>query len=281
MTLLDYIIGLFAAVVTVWSYIHGLRRSQQTNEAILKFDLRTRELLAVLKSIDSMAGTALWQEYKVPIGTPETRLRQAITYLINIRKACEQYVTKRPKHLDSPELDLAIEKASLWLIGMITELEYSTDTKEVWVVTPDLEPDASDSAVGKMVFDCMRQGTRYIFFHPEDLPFREATIDKLHKNIGLGDLPQELQANLQLVALGRSEQGDLFTRGRQLLLFRDDERKLMARCFEELVFTRSSDKGLLWQQHSDELCTKLRHELDAAVKKGAARSAKEAEGSTP
>ena len=71
------------------------------------------------------------------------------------------------------EINLLVNNGIIWTNGQIGQVETSKDTKITWLITPDLQPDSSKEATGKMVNACIKDGKKYVFFYPDNLLDRD------------------------------------------------------------------------------------------------------------
>ena len=149
-------------------------------------------------------------------------------------------------------------------------IETSKDVVEVWLITPDLEPDSSDLSAGKVVGKNIANGKKYTYFFPHDLQYAETKTARLYNNLGLLNKNKKGAQKVTLVPLNREQYSNLFARANLVLYFRDNERNLMPRCFEEIVFTKISERGMFWQEYpeakSEEIFYNLENELQKIQK---------------
>jgi len=146
------------------------------------------------------------------------------------------------------ELGTLLERGIIWTTPMLDNLELSRRTHEVWLVTPDLEPDCSDERVGSMVKQNLRRGVRYIYFYPQDLDGLKVQTQRLYANLGVTRAPKRLEARVALVPISPAEYPTLFHRGNTILFFKGESASFPPNVFEEVVFTRVSRRGLFWQE---------------------------------
>jgi len=259
------IIGIIAFVFSVWVWMRS--------------DIKIRELLGVICTIDEIVGTAILEWESVIAGDYELKLRQAEKtqgFVSSIKKLTAQFVPQRIRISGESAIGRLIERNVLWTKAMVWDIEASKETTEIWLVTPDLKPDVSDETVGKLVQKNIRSyGKRYVYFYPDDLPHAESETARLLKNIGLTDSDaKRLRDKVTLVPLSKSKHGQLFVGGNIILYYRDEHRILMPRCFEEVVLTKFPERGAFWQEHAESKTNELRHLLAAELQKFIGSSAK-------
>jgi hypothetical protein len=250
------LIGIFSFIFAIWEWISS--------------NSKIRELKGTLSTIYEIAGTAVWEENLAGKESDEVRLKQAaktIGFMISIRKAAEHFVDKKLSSVEG-ELGQLIEQGIIWTPPMLIEIETSKDTTEVWLITPDLRPDAHDEIAGKVVNKNLKNGKNYVFFYPNDMPFAENEIASLYQNLGLTDATSDkMRKRVTTVSIDRKTNNHLFNKGNVVLYFRDFKRSLNPRCFEELILDHVPQRGAFWQELSDKKVLELKHLLDNEMHK--------------
>ena len=253
---LDVIFG----IITIVSFIFAVW-------VWMKSDSKINRLSEALETIYKIAGTALWESQVTVIEDNETKIRQAektLGFLESIRKISGQYATQKTPIDKEGAISQLVERNIVVTMATIFEIEQAKEITEVWVVTPDLKPDTSDRAVGKIVNKNIKNGKRYVYFYPIDLPHADTEIVRLFKNIGIMEArATKLQDRVKLIPLSREKYNQLSSNGNNIVLyFFDPHRSLLPRCFEEVYFTQVPERAAFWQEHSESKLTEFRHLLE-------------------
>ena len=233
----------------------------------MKSNLEKHELVGAISAIDDIAEATIWEWESIAAEDTELKLRQAeknYGVFTSIKKLAVQFAPHRSQSVNESFIYPLIKRNILWTMAMIWDLEGSKETKEVWLVTPDLKPDNSNTSIGKIVGrNIINRGKKYVYFYPDDLPHIEREVTKLISNIGLVDSQnKKFMTKLTLVPLSRSQYGQLFVGGNIVFYFRDAQRVLSLRCFEEVVLTRYPERGAFWQEHAENKASELQHLLE-------------------
>ncbi|MDG7041558.1 MAG: hypothetical protein JRN22_00705 [Nitrososphaerota archaeon] len=259
----------FSIVVGIAGFITGIVSLGFAVWVWLRSDTKIRELSNVIGGVHNIASGALWEENISLNESPETMLKQAVemkAHMADIERTTEKYAGKKHKYSSSLQLDLAIEHGILLTASMIGEFEMRQNIKEIWLTTPDLKPDSSDPATGKMVSKCIKDGKKYKFFYPDNLKDKDGEIAKLLTNIGMSDPKSKTYSNIDFVPLDANEFGHLFRRGNNVLFYSDEKRRFPLKCFEEVVFRHVPERGLFWQEHSEQTANELKQSLELGLK---------------
>jgi hypothetical protein len=255
------IVGIVSGIISILAFVFALW-------VWIRSEAKVRELAKVIQAIHDIAGTAIWESHTTLAEDHETKLRQAekaLGLVSSIRKLTGPYVHSS-RVIEDTEFGMLIERGIIWSTAMMWNIEASKQVTEIWLVTPDLKPDSSDEIAGKIVHRNISNEKRYVYFYPDDLPHIEAETAKLLQNLGLtGIHSKKLMKRVKLVPLNRARYGELFARANTVLYFRDEHRALSPRCFDEVILTKVSERGLFWQEHNtgkaEELCHLLEVEL--------------------
>ncbi len=99
----------------------------------------------------------------------------------------------------------------------------------------------------------------FSFDFPENMQHLEIELGRLFNNIGLtGSRNFKYKKRVTSVPLSAEKFGYLFDGGNIILFFRDDDRNLPPRCFEEIKLTQVDQRGAFWQEHSEQKSKELR-----------------------
>lgn len=256
------VIGVVSGVITILAFVFALW-------VWMRSETRIRELIGVIQAIHDIVGAVLWESHTTAVEDYEAKLRQAeksLSLVSSIRKLTGRYVRSSHVVADT-EFGLLIEKGIIWSTEMMWNIETSKQVTEVWLVTPDLKPDSSDEVTGKLVHKNLINGKQYIYFYPDDLPHVETEKARLFKNLRITNgQAKKLIPKVRLVPLSRARFGQMFARANIVLYFRDQNRSLAPTCYEEVVLTKVSERGLFWQEHDAIKAEELCHILEDVLK---------------
>lgn len=254
MTQLD-ILNIIAGLITIISFIFAVW-------IWMRSDTKIRELLGILGTIHDIAGTAMWESQMTLGETDEIRLQQAdknLGFITSIRKLTGRYVPSLSESTQDSGLAQLIEKGIIWTKSAIANAESSREVNEVWFISPDLKPDSSEKATGKLVNKNLKNGKRYVYFYPDDFSQGEIEIKRLLNNIGATS--SRLANKVTIIPLTRQKYNHLFDGGNILLLFQDENRSIPPRVFEEIVLAKIPERGAFWQELGEVQAKELRYEL--------------------
>lgn len=245
------VLGIISFVFSIWVW--------------MKSDMKIRELSGIIESIHDITGTVIWESQITLAEDYGIRLQHAertLGFVTSIRKLTSRYIAQKATRTHDGNLGQLIERGIVWTKPMVMNVETSKETTEIWLVTADFKPDSSDKAVGKLINNNINDGKRYVYFYPDDLPHFETEQARLFKNILLeGPRFVKYKEKVKLVPLNRSKHSQLFTGGNIIFFYLDEHRSLPPRCFEEIVLTQVSERGSVWQEHSETKANDLRHLL--------------------
>jgi hypothetical protein len=163
-----------------------------------------------------------------------------------------------------------INQKIIWSNQEITDFETSPEITEIWLVTSDLKPDSSDEETGKVVHENIMEGKTYVYFYPDNLYQQQSEIARLRENILRANRAhaRTLLNGITLVALNHVRYERLFYRGNTILFFRDRDRVFPPSCFEEVVLTKVSERGIFWQEHPESIADETKRELELELPQG-------------
>lgn len=224
--------------------------------------IHSKELQGVIRSIYSIANVAIWESQIAAGLGQEAQLRQAdkaLGCLTSISKLSEPH-QRESSVSEVFNIRELIERGVLWSDSKLWDVENSPQITEVWVVTADLKPDSSQPLCGEFVLKNLKQGKRYVYFYPETLAHKDAEIRRLIQNIGLGDRANhEFTSQVSYIPLSDDVLPGIFASGNVVLYFRDSQRATLPRCFQEIIISQVSnrgiqnrDRGILWQEHNED-----------------------------
>lgn len=247
------IISILAFLFAVWVWIRS--------------DAKIRELEGVIQSAYDIAGTILWDTQTIHAEDSSTRLKNAENSLSKV-SALRIVTGKYAKSVNGfreTEIGVLLERGIIWSNHMVLSLERSASIREIWLVTPDLEPDLSEEMTGKMVAANLKAHKRYVYFCPNDIGDFEARKRRLLANIG-ASRPQEA-SQVTIVPISPSPHGRILLRGNTIIFFAEDPEWGTYNAFEEIVFTKISARGVFWQEHKPSVAAEIRavlkQELDS------------------
>lgn len=233
----------------------------------LRSDIKVRELTSTIRSAYDVTGTILWEMQAVRGEDSSARLRQLEKALgvVSALHVMTGKLVKTSGGFRETDIGRLMERGVIWSPAMLNEIESARETREIWLVTPDLEPDLSDRAIGNIVAANLRAGKHYVYFYPDDIPNIEAEKTRMLSNIGALSSPK-LKAKVTLVPIGQGPRRSVITRGNTILFFRGDPEWDVGQAFEEVVFTGVSARGLFWQEHAKAVAQEMHSVLNQELK---------------
>lgn len=245
------VISILAFVFAIWVW--------------LRSDIKVRELMGALQTVHGIAESAVWNTHFVHGDDEAARLSQmerGLGQVMAIRALASKYADGNSDHRNT-EFETLIERGIVWTIDRLGRLELSREVREVWLLTHDLEPDLSDRETINVVKRNVASGTRYVYFHPIDLPDADRKVLRLRRNIG-ADVPP-LADQIQFVSMSDKA---IFTPANVIMFFKDDCMYGTDLVYQEIVLTRVSKRGIFWQEHNHAyagtLVAKLRDAINSA-----------------
>lgn len=256
--ILSAIISIFAFVFAVWVRV--------------KSDAKVQELEGVIESAYDITGNILWDMHTVSAEDSTTRLRNAEKSLggVSALRVLTGKYAKSANSFRETEIGALLERGVIWSNPMIWELEMSPPIQEIWLVTPDLEPDLSESSTGKIVATNLKAHKSYVYFCPNNVRDFEGAKKRLLANIG-ALRPQEA-SRVTVVPIGPNIHGGIFQRGNTIIFFSEDPEWGTYNAFEEVVFTKISARGVFWQEHTPSVAAEIRDALRGELQNWRSRS---------
>lgn len=241
MTVIEWL-GVVSAILSILAFIYAVW-------VRLRTDIKVRELEGVIQAAYDVTGTILWEMQAVPIEDPTARLRsteRSLGEVSALRAVTGRYV-RDTAGFRQTELGELIERGVVWSTAMLWDVETSERVKEVWLLTPDLEPDLSDPAAGAVVGQNLKHGKRYVYFCSSRIRNLEAEKQKLFANLGILKSAR-LISRVTIIPIDEEHHEKLFRRGNAIIFFFDDPAWETGRAFEEMVFTKVPERGIFWQE---------------------------------
>ena len=226
----------------------------------LRSDIKVRELRGVIQSSYDICGSIMWEMTEIPSEDEAVRLKRAersLGLVSAIHTLTAKYADTASSRRQT-DLDALFDRGVLWSTDMLWDLEKSERIREVWFVSPDLEPDTSDTSVGAAVGRNVRRGTRYVYFIPSDIGDADELRDVLLKNAGLTKALR-LKHRITVNSIERRSNLDIFHRGNTILFL--EEGSALVKAFEEVVLTKISRRGSFWQEHPKSVGEEIRRTL--------------------
>lgn len=243
MTVIDWL-GAVSGIVSILAFIFAVW-------VWLKSDIKVRELQEVIQAAYDVTGTIMWEMQTIRVDDSAARLRsteRSFGEISALHTITGRYLRWAAAQSDSGPSEL-VERGVIWSMAMIWDVETSERTREIWFITPDLEPDLSDSTVGSVVADNIRRGKRYVYFCPKAIPNFETARRKLLANIGASKSTR-IASRISIVPIDKEDNPSIFQRGSIIIFFSEDAEWETGRAFEEIVFTKLPKRGLFWQEYS-------------------------------
>lgn len=250
------VLGVISFVFSLWVWMRS--------------DMKIRELSGIIDTIHDITGSAIWEWETTITEDNDIRLRQAekiLGFVSSVRQLAKRYSKPLSQTNVDNMLSQLIERGIIVPQSKIWGIETAKNLSEVWLVTPDLKPDNSQEAVGKLISQNIKQGKRYVYFIPENIPHIDSEIDRLYKNIGIPNTQiKKAKEKLIIIRLNQKKYIDLFPGGNVVFYFQDEQKGKPPRCFEEIVLTQVAQRGAFWQEHSESKSNELRHLLGTELK---------------
>ena len=241
------IIGILAFMFSIWVWITS--------------DRKVRELQGVIQTAYDIAGNIKWETQIIIPEDSAARLRNAEDALGKVSALHEmtgQYA-KSPASFRETEIGALLERGVIWTTATIWDIEKAAKVREIWLVTPDLEPDLSNTSTGEVVAKNLKSRKRYVYFCPNNIRNFENEKRRLLSNIGA--LRSQESSRVTVVPVGPEVAGGIFQRGNTIIYFFEDPEWGAYSAFEEIVFTKVSKRGVFWQEHTPEVAAKIRETL--------------------
>jgi hypothetical protein len=254
------VFNIVVGLITIVSFIFAI-------VVWLKSNTKIGELIKVIKSIHEISNLAIWEFRISPAKGYEMRLRQAeetLGFMTSIREITTPYVTKS-KSLGDENLKMLLDKRILWTTNTLDDFEATKELAEVWIVSQDLKPDSCDEETGKLVKKNLQKGIKYTYFCPDDLQNVQGERNRLLRNIGVTE--KKAKDQVRILQIDRAKYDALFSSGNTVLYFHDVARRLLPKCFEEILLTQMHNRGIFWQEHSTSQADKIRSHLEAEFAK--------------
>jgi hypothetical protein len=222
----------------------------------MKSDMKVNELKGALQSVFEISDSILWETDALVAEDAEARLRQterAIGLASSIHTLASKYISGDPAY-GSTIIGGLIKRGVIVTQSMIWNIETSPTTREVWLVTPDMKPDISDEATGKIVGKNIKNGKRYAYFVPATLPHLSDLVSRLETNLGIRS-PRSRPRNVPIVVQIDPAAFPFPVSpatGNLIFFFKADPRSSRGEAFREIIFTQVSDRGRFWQHCADD-----------------------------
>jgi hypothetical protein len=247
-------LGVVSAITTILAFLFAVW-------VWMKADSKLRELEGVIQSAYDISGTVLWDMQTVQSEDPATRLRNAeksLGVVAALRVITGKYA-KTALSFRGTEIEALLERGVIWSTDALNEIERSDSVQEIWLVTPDLEPDLSDPTTGKVVAGNLKARKKYVYFYPSGISDFESVRRRLLANVGATRTHEA--SRVTVVPIGPKVRGQIFQRGNTIIFFAKDSEWGAYSAFEEVVFTKISGRGVFWQAHSPAIAAELRATL--------------------
>lgn len=165
------------------------------------------------------------------------------TSLRHIRDMAKTHLLSQEAKKFRESLNDLIDERVVIPPNYLYDREISKEINEVWLYSPDLEPDTSTNSVYLLVKDNLEKGKKYVFFYEEE----KVNEDKLYEL----SVKLEGSENASFIPMLKEKKNEdqYPKRDRNLLLlFADLKVGLPAETYEELLFEKITERGLYWQQ---------------------------------
>ena len=247
------IVSILAFIFAVWVW--------------LRSDIKVRELQEVIQAAYDVTGTIMWEMQTIRVDDPAARLRsteRSFGEISALHAITGRYLRNATAQTESDPGGL-VERGVIWSMAMIWDIETSERAREIWFISPDLEPDLSDPTTGSVVASNLKRGKRYVYFCPKNIPNLDSAQRKLLANIGASK-SERLASRVSVVPIEREDNQPIFQRGNIIIFFFEDADWETGRAFEEIVFKKLPKRGLFWQEYSpseaERIKVRLKQRLD-------------------
>lgn len=259
-------IGVISGIISILAFLFAVW-------VWLKSNTKVRELEGLIQTAYDISGAILWDMQAVQAEDSTTRLRNAEKSLgqVSALRAMTGKYAEGTSSFRETEIGALLEHGVIWSLSTITEIERSKRIKEIWLVTPDLQPDLSNPSTGRIVASNLKDRKRYVYFCPSDIPDFEAEKKRLLANIGA--LRSQEASRVTIIPVGLKTRERIFQRGNIIIFFSENPEWGTCNAFEEVVFTRISERGIFWQEHKPEVAAEIRAVLKQELQSWQARPA--------
>jgi hypothetical protein len=244
-------LGIVSAVITILAFLFAVWVWMRANT-------RVRELEGIIQSAYDITGTIEWNMHMVGAEDLATRFRNAENSLglVSALHITTGKYAKTARSFGETEIGAMLERGVIWNHASITELERSARVQEIWLFTPDLQPDLSEAATGRIVARNLKAHKRYVYFCPNDIHDFDAEKKRLLANIGALRSPEV--SRVTVVPISANVRQSIFQRGNTIVFFFEDPEWGACIAFEEIVFTKISARGFFWQEHTESVAAEIR-----------------------
>jgi hypothetical protein len=252
-------VGVVSGIISILSFVFAVW-------VWMSSDLKIKELQKVIQAIGDISSRAIWDLRSwESVGSHE--VTRVASPLSSIRQLTTRYTPLRNNLSHDESVIELVDKGIVWSGDrLMHHLEMSKSTEEIWMVSPDLKPDASDEIIGRQVKKNIRAGKRYVYFYPEDLPHADAEITRVLVNIGFRRERGRRSNSVKFVAVERSVVNGIFTSGNTVLYFQSQQKSIPIRVYQEIVLSKGPVRGALWQEYPEEFGTMVVSTLERRVR---------------
>ena len=244
-------LGIVSTIITILAFLFAVWVWMRANTKV-------RELEGIIQSSYDITGTILWDMNMIGAEDLTTRLRNAENSLglVSALHITTGKYAKTASSFGGTEIGTLLERGVMWSHASLTELERSARVQEIWLFTPDLQPDLSDAATGRIVAKNLKARKRYVYFCPNDIPDFDVEERRLLANIEAQRSSEASRVTIVPIAINPRE--SVFQRGNTVVFFFEDPEWGTCISFEEIVFTKISARGLFWQEHTTAVTAGIR-----------------------
>jgi hypothetical protein len=221
----------------------------------MRSDLRVRELTNTLDAINQISRDMMWNSSTLSIENSNSRLRQTEQLLgraSSIHTLSSKYVQGLSKSKQGgAELNMLVERGIVWTTSMLWNVERDPQTREIWLATPDLKPDISDSIMGEIVGNNLRRGKSYKYFIPDSLGDPDDLVLQLTANLNIDKARSKSGDRISIVGIDAAAFRATVGAGNVIFFFKANPMASKGMVFREIVFTRVAGRGVFWQEWPD------------------------------
>jgi hypothetical protein len=267
-------IGIFGAIVSVLALGFAVWQWMRLRK-------KEHEFIKVLSEVYRLVNVALRVEEVRP-GTHRTHamdLERCRNMLEAVRISADQGL--RALGLDVPIdhitiLDNSLARANLLTGVDLLIMESQRSIQYVWVVTPDLEPDYSETETSRVVESNLRRGVKYAYIVPDTMPDIEnrcrtfsQRFGKAYRRPSASSPLLPLSDQFQIARIPEVQFHEMFPVGNSVLYFKNDPGRSLPIGYREIVVPRLHSRGVFWesQEIPTETLAQLRRIVLSAAKK--------------
>jgi hypothetical protein len=256
-------LGIIGSIVTLVSFVFALW-------VWMRMDAKVKGANLSLHAIqDVVDGIVLDDDgfHADDVGTLQRRLASMRGAVYGIRGVTSAALDTQHASLQ-PEVRTLMSKRLLWTSQMLWDRESSDDLKTIWILTPDLYPDAADPHAAAVVRQNLKRGVRYFYFVPPSLAADAEVTERLYTNLKQGRFRRSIAASgVTIVPFTRAQ---LLSNGANCVVyFKGTAKAGTGVGYHEILLSGLTHRGAFWREldapERDELIRALLESLRERV----------------